>query len=218
MNSALEEYIRIRAREQGYTLAALCKAAGITRQALYETWRPGRLPRMRTLVALATVLEVHPLWLLKLVFSEQSTDEKPLPPESSRDGSAFIADHSFPDGSPVGIGETFHKVWELQNVGQTPWRDRFLDCQDVELLVYTRDGDRLKLAPPLRPAQWRVPVPATEPGETVMVGVDFTAPDAPGTVLSYWKMAFEDGTLCFPESRGVWVKVQVVAALGAAEV
>ncbi len=217
MSSELEDYIRLRARKQGFTLASLCKEAGITRQALYETWRPGRLPRLRTLVALASALEVHPLWLLKLVFAEQATSDTPLPAEPSRDASAFVADHGHSDGSPVTIGETFHKVWELQNVGHTTWNDRFLDCQDEELLVYTREGERLNLAPPLRPARWRVPIPTTAPGETVRVGVDLTAPDAPGAVFSYWKMAHADGSLCFPDKRGLWVKVRVVAPLGAAE-
>jgi hypothetical protein len=52
-------------------------------------------------------------------------------------------------------------------------------------------------------------VPTTAPGATLQLSMDFTAPQQPGTVLSYWKSVFADGALCFPDSAGLWVKVRV---------
>ena len=86
---------------------------------------------------------------------------------------------------------------------------------DEEMVVYSRSGEILRLAQPLQPVVPQVPVPTTQPGETVQLSVEFTAPNSPGTVLSYWKMVFADGALCYPAARGVWVKV-LVTALAAA--
>ena len=80
---------------------------------------------------------------------------------------------------------------------------------DEELFVYHRSGEQLHLALPLQPAVMRVAIPDTAPGESVQVSVHFTAPNSPGTVLSYWKSTHADGSLCYPSARGVWVKVLV---------
>ena len=89
----------------------------------------------------------------------------------------------------------------------------------VETFIRERTGEVLHLAAKLMPATTRVAVPDTAPGDKVQISVRFTAPGTPGTLLSYWKMAFADGSFCFPPARGVWVKVRVSnlarAAMGA---
>ncbi|BDT69782.1 hypothetical protein os1_39740 [Comamonadaceae bacterium OS-1] len=210
MQETLDGWMRQRARELGLNLSALCKQAGIGRQTLYDlACIPDKLPSMQTVVALADVLQVHPLRILHLVF-----DTVPIKPAVKRaqqqgDRSAFVRDVTAPDGALVLPGQRFTKTWELQNAGNVPWQGRFLQCMDEEVVVATRTGETLHLAHNLVPASSRIAVPTTAPGATVQLSVEFTAPQPPGTVLSYWKSVFADGTLCFPDSVGVWVKVRV---------
>lgn len=212
----LEIFIRKRCDELGMSLAEMCRSAGISRQTLYDCWAVDRYPSTQTMVALSWTLKVHPLCLQELVFSnvllpEDATGYRP------GDRSAFVSDPTHPDGDWVIAGERFTKVWRLQNVGRVPWEGRSLSCQDEEVVVYSRrEANPLRLAPPLIPEATRVPVPDTPPGETVDIAATFLAPDAPGTVLSYWKMTDADGKICFPEARGVWVRLTVIAPTMAA--
>ena len=212
----IDSYVRARTRELGLNQAELARRAQISRQTLHTLCQSGaKLPNLSTVVALAGVLEVHPMRLLHLLFDAASMH--PRARRTNRgDRSAFVRDVTYADGELVLPGDRFTKTWELQNVGSVPWEDRFLECQDEELLVYQRSGQAMHLAPNLIPAAQRVPVPLTLPGEKVELSMQFTAPDAPATVLSYWKMTFAGGSFCFPPARGVWVKVRVSSLAHAA--
>lgn len=217
MHSNIETFVRHRASKLGLSLAEVCRRTGISRQTLYDLGQvPNRLPALTTVVALAGVLEVHPMRLLQLMFDEVPM-KRQVREGDAADRSAFVGDVTLPDGAPVLAGSRFLKTWELQNVGTVPWRDRFLVCLDEEVVVYTRDGESLRVASGLAPDCARVPVPETPPGEKTCLDVWFTAPDTPGTVLSYWKMAYADGSLCFPDSRGLWAKLRVITPAKAAQ-
>ena len=185
--------------------------AGISRPTLYECWGVKIYPSLATLGGLAIALEVHPLRLLELFYADRGHESGSHRPRQAGDRSTFVCDLNYPDGSWVVAGSTFRKGWTLQNDGTVPWEGRCLTCQDEEVVVFSRQGEELVLAPCLSPAERSIPIPRTEPGETVNLEVEFTAPNDPATVLSYWKMTRADGTLCFPGMRGVWVKVVVVA-------
>jgi transcriptional regulator with XRE-family HTH domain len=215
-STPLEEFIRRRARELGLSLADVCRRAGVGRQTLYELWRAEKqYPSLHTVAAVAAALDVHPLLLLRYLFADAPQgDNAPL----EGDQSSFVRDVTYADNTLVLSNERFRKVWSIQNVGTVPWDDRWLRCMDETLEVFTRDGESLAVAPPLQPVQRQVAVPETEPGETTEVSVDFIAPPTPGgTVISYWKMIDGQGQICFPESRGLWVRVQVVSPTSSAD-
>ncbi len=209
MKKTLEAYIRARAQVLGLSLSETCRLAGISRQTLYALSQPNKLPSMQTVVSLANALQVHPLCLLQIIFQDVPMARPVVRQQHLDDRSAFARDISIPDGTLVRPHERFTKTWEVQNVGSVAWEGRYLQCVDDEVLVYGRSGEELTLAGNLQPAASRIPVSFTPPGGTVQLSVDFTAPDSPGTVLSYWKSVFEDGTPCFPSARGLWVKVRV---------
>lgn len=207
----LDGYIRQRCRALELTATELCARAGISRQTLHGLGRaPQRLPALTTVVAVAAVLKVHPLSLLQFMFGDpaQLPTSAATPPA---DGCALVRDVTVPDGELVMAGQQFVKTWELQNVGHTTWVDRYLACMDEEITVLSRRGAETTIAAPLRPHAPRIAIPPTEPGETVQLSMHFTAPRLPGTVMSYWKACFADGTLCFPQAVGVWVKIQVAS-------
>ena len=209
MKESLRSYIQTRANQQGLSLSEVCLRANISRQTLYSLHQvPEKLPALKTIVSLASVLGVHPIKLLKLIF-----DDLPLGPQVKRstakyDKSAFIQE-TIPDGTLVLFGQRFTKTWEVQNVGRVAWENRYLQCMDESISVYTNAGVRLPIADNLVPEHTRIPVPYTEPGAIVQLTVNFTAPNSPGTFISYWKSVFEDGSLCLPKAQGLSVRVRV---------
>lgn len=219
MTTTLDAYLAERMRSLEISQSELCRRAGISRQTLHTlNSMPHKLPSLPTVMAIAGALQVHPIRLLQIICDQQASSPNGTQARQLRgDRSAFVRDVSFPDGQLVLPGQRFVKTWELQNVGYMAWQGRLLRCMDEEVVVYSRSGEILRLAQPLQPAVLQVPVPDTQPGKTVQLSVEFTAPNSPGTVLSYWKMVFADGALCYPAARGVWVKV-LVTALAAAGV
>lgn len=221
MPETLESYVRERARTLGLTHTELCRRAKLSRQTVHTlTSQSGKLPTLQTVVALAQALQIHPIRLLQLVF-----DEHPPMPGSSKadpcrsgDQSAFVRDVSYADGELVLPGQRFVKTWEMQNVGKVAWTDRFMQCQDEDLIVQTRNGSVMRIADNLLPSSCLIAVPPTAPGQTVQISVAFTAPLKPGTVMSYWKSVFADGTHCFPSAAGLWVKVRVSTLATAAQI
>ncbi len=217
MQTELEQYIRKTARERGLPLAELARRAGMSRQALYDAWQPGRYPSMSTIVRIANALEVHPLALLEPMFrNDPNATGVTETVENGLDRSGFIGDLNYPDGAPVLAGSRFRKGWQLQNLGDQPWVDRYLTCQDDDIRILDTAGTPREIGARLVPLQPSVPLPRVDPGERVTLQVDFTAPQTPATVISYWKMTFADGSLCFPDARGVWAKVRVIAPIGTA--
>jgi transcriptional regulator with XRE-family HTH domain len=209
MKESLRSYIQNRANEQGLSLSEVCRQANISRQTLYSLDQvPHKLPALQTLIGLASVLAIHPLRLLHLVFDELPMTQQVKQRQKRGDESAFIQE-TIPDGTLVLHNQTFTKTWEVQNIGRVPWENRYLQCVDEELVVYTRTGEALQIAENLIPSVKRIPVPNTAPGATVKLSVELTAPAMPGTCISYWKLVFEDGSLCFPKAQGLSVKVRV---------
>lgn len=69
--SPLKKYIQNRADELKLSLSEVCCRAGISRQTLHTlTHDSDKLSALQTIVGLASVLEVHPLRLLQLIFDE----------------------------------------------------------------------------------------------------------------------------------------------------
>lgn len=216
MSSAIETYIRQRAAQLGLSLSEVCRRSGMSRQTVYSLGQHGKLPALATVVALAEALLVHPMRLLQVLFDEVPLHHAPALQALREDRSAFGRDVTVPDGMLVLQGQRFTKTWEIHNTGKVPWVGRFLQCMDDDLVVYSRLGEQLNLAPNLQPAVQRIAIPDTAPGQAVELSVDFVAPMAPGAMLSYWKMCLADGTVCFPDSRGLWVKVAVTSLASSA--
>ncbi|RVU43756.1 NBR1-Ig-like domain-containing protein [Rubrivivax rivuli] len=217
--NALGRYLRDRCKELGLTSSELARRSGKSRQTILSAGtHGGGLPAIETLVQLALVLKVHPLRLMQLVFEDLELPARQQQAYRQRgDKSAFVADVTIPDGHPVMVGSTFTKTWAVQNVGSVPWEDRYLNCMDDELLVMTKSGERLVVAQRLRPTVQQVAVPYTAPGAIVELSVDFRAPDAPGTCVSYWKSHHADGRLCFPKAVGLSCCVSVISSRAAGD-
>jgi hypothetical protein len=112
------------------------------------------------------------------------------------DDATFISDVTYPDGSKVTVGSTFVKKWELKNTGSVRWVNRYLAAIGPSQGACTFPA--------------RVPVPATNPGQTVIISVPVTAPSTPQLCYVPWKMVTANNVLYFPSFIGVWFEVKVV--------
>jgi len=91
---------------------------------------------------------------------------------------AYVDDITIPDGMQIAAGEAFTKTWSVLNAGTCPWGPGFV-------LGYV-DGEPMGLGE-------AVPLPAAEPGQTVIVSVPMRASAALGIHRSNWRLSI-DGT------------------------
>ena len=125
-----------------------------------------------------------------------AADPPVVGPRVPGDNSEFVADLTYPDRSPVLTGQHFIKKWELKNIGSVSWVNRYLipDGSSTGRCAY----------PP------KVKIPATYPGQTVVISVPVTASSTVGLCLVTWKMVDAAGALYFPGEIGIWFEVQVI--------
>lgn len=124
------------------------------------------------------------------VYPEAQADTTPVPatPLTAADSTPeigdncvyaaeFVEDVTVPDYASVKPGETFTKVWRLQNTGTCDWANL--------TLVFISD-DRLGGESPTA-------VPPTSRGEFVDISLELMAPSQPGQYLSVWQLHTADG-------------------------
>lgn len=208
--NSIEYFIQQRMRKLDLNISELMKQAGLSRTVYYNLVQ-GKTEQIRlgTVIKLAQVLKVHPVTLLRQVLHnfETISHTKTL---YKHDVTGFIQDLTYPDNTLVFAGQTFEKQWEIQNLGREPWIGRRLQCMDSELNNSSSNPESPELAM-LQPATRSIEIPTTQPQQHVILSVTFTAPEHPGTVLSYWKMVDAQGRLCFPDNRGLSCQVQIIA-------
>jgi hypothetical protein len=86
----------------------------------------------------------------------------------------FIADVTVPDGTTYSPGATFKKTWRLKNIGTCAW-----SSTDVSLIFDS--GEKMGA-----PASVALPT-TVNPGQTVDITVDMTAPSTAGHYFGYYK-------------------------------
>ena len=97
------------------------------------------------------------------------------------DAAAFVKDVTIPDGTLIGSGGSFTKTWRLQNIGTCSWTSSYA-------LVFI-SGDGMS-GPNLMSLSRSV-----NPGDTLDLSVNLTAPSKKGHYRSYWKLRNASGVL-----------------------
>ncbi|WP_157378225.1 NBR1-Ig-like domain-containing protein [Burkholderia ubonensis] len=214
-----------RARELGKTVKELAADAGLTRTYLYKLVSGDTQdPSIRTLIRLAAALKISPIPLFRYFgmchesvdrgvrLSRQLVCSRGV--QNTDDSIEFIADITVPDHSMMYAGETFRKIWQVQNTGSIPWRKRRLVRVDDQYVIARRreDGSLLPLVPNyLASLSNSISIAETLPGGIVEIAVDFVAPPERCSVASIWRMECDRGTACFPSSFFLQVVVTVVS-------
>ncbi len=95
-----------------------------------------------------------------------------LTPTSSCDNADFVKDVTIPDGTAIGPGETFTKTWRLRNAGTCSWTPGY-----AVVFISGNDMD----GPSVQALTGNV-----NPGQTVDLSVELTAPDGEGNYTGHW--------------------------------
>lgn len=89
------------------------------------------------------------------------------------------------DGATIKAGETFRKTWVIKNTGTCEWNS------DFRFIFISGDILRDNTTNKLRRG-------TIKPGGTIEYFLDFTAPTAPGTYTSVWRLMTDGGTMFGP--------------------
>jgi hypothetical protein len=109
-------------------------------------------------------------------------------------------DVTIPDDTQMAPGQTFTKVWRLRNSGTCTW------SKNYSIAVFSGDAMNAPNSVPL-PKQ-------VEPGQSVDISVDLTAPANSGSFQGNWKLRNESGTwfgIGPGGSSPFWVRIVVAA-------
>ncbi len=207
------KYIRVRAKELGLSITKLAQQTGISRQSLYDLFSgTTEQAKLSTIINLANTLQVHPIYLFRHLLDQMESPRYGSLQAGSPDSMKFIRDVTIPDNLEVKVGTVFTKTWEIQNVGQSTWTNRKLVCMDqpVDSSYTPPRSKKLTTCRGLSPAVREVEIKETKAGKSVKVSVEFTAPNYPCSVLSYWKMTDDVGKICALASEGLSCYVQVI--------
>lgn len=116
----------------------------------------------------------------------------------------FIADVTIPDGTSFAPGTAFKKTWRLKNIGTCAW-----NSTDVSLIYDS--GQNMGTA-----TSYALPT-TVNPGQTVDITVDMTAPSAAGHYFGYYKFKSLAGGVFgigSTANKTFWVEVNVAASSG----
>ncbi|MER0830777.1 NBR1-Ig-like domain-containing protein [Pseudomonas aeruginosa] len=214
-----------RSRELGKSMSTIAREAGLSRTYMYTLARgDAQDPSVRTLVRLAKALLVSPLLLFRYYADISGAPQSgfKLAPTNRAVGlddlddiAVFNADVTMPDQAIVIPGESFHKVWEIQNVGHKPWRGRRLVRVDGEYVIARRDPAVNGWVPVmdvhLSSLYREIAIPDTLPGQPVRLTVEFAAPRESCSVASIWRIEDEHGLPCYSPEFVLHVIVTVMA-------
>jgi hypothetical protein len=130
------------------------------------------------------LVEGHAVRLAAIAERQRTQQTEWAASSADASGARGEGEDEAPEGSIVSPRQIVSQRFVLYNLGQVPWRDR---------LLYRIGSSSTGIAsPPL------VPIPDTDPGGSAEVRFILQAPRTPGTYRACLKMAFPDGTYCFP--------------------
>ncbi|MCX7754183.1 MAG: NBR1-Ig-like domain-containing protein [Anaerolineales bacterium] len=90
-----------------------------------------------------------------------------------------------PDGVSIAPGDSFRKTWIIKNTGTCEWNDNFRFAFVSGDILRDNTTNRLRRG-------------TIKPGGTIEYSLDFTAPLAPGTYTSIWRLMTDTGTFFGP--------------------
>ena len=113
---------------------------------------------------------------------------------SCQDSALMIADVTVPDDTQMSPGQTFTKTWRFMNNGKCSWNG---------YTIAFVAGDRMS-------SPDAATVPPTEPGGTVDVSVELTAPSLDGSYTGFFELRNADGQpLAIGVENSFWVKILI---------
>ena len=104
---------------------------------------------------------------------------------------AAMVSETIPDNTKFSAGDTFTKSWTLKNTGTCDW--------NTDYRLSFKSGDKMGAESYVKISE------ETDPGETIKIEVDMTAPASKGTYKGIWQMETNKGI----KFGQVWVQIIV---------
>lgn len=144
------------------------------------------------------------LLMLALMFSFAPQGEVSTAKAASCYWAQFVADVTIPDGTNFTPGTAFKKTWRIKNIGSCAW-----NSNDVSLTFDS--GEKMGA-----PASLALPT-TVNPGQTVDLTVDMTAPSTAGHYFGYYKFKSAQGGsfgIGSTANKSFWVEINVNSTSG----
>ena len=135
---------------------------------------------------------------IKKAFKQHSTKLTKTHNKAPKKESRFVRDLTVLDGSKIKVGQKLKKVWQIKNIGEQPWENRFL-----ERVGQCEGPGRLK-------SRKRIRIPYILPGQRCQIKVNLVAPNQPGSCYAEWKMVDEKGNILLPHQKPLFVSIDVI--------
>jgi len=116
-----------------------------------------------------------------LALPTQAPTLPPASPTSSCNAAQFIADLTIPDGTILEPGEAFTKTWRIKNSGTCSWTTAYA-------AVFSSGNA-------MGGAASQALGGTVNPGQTIDISINFTAPTAAGDYVAYYKLRDAGGVL-----------------------
>ena len=117
-----------------------------------------------------------------------------------KDSALLLEDVTVPDNALMSRGIKFTKTWRFINNGKCNWSG-----YTISFVA----GDRMETAD-------SAPIPETEPGKTVDVSIELTAPSIDGSYTGFYELKNDKGeTLAIGTETTFWVKILIGNAVAA---
>lgn len=137
-----------------------------------------------------------PTATLPAVPTNTSVFQQPGSEISTCDSGGFVKDVTIPDGTNMAIGTKFTKTWEIKNIGTCTWNKNY------QIVFY--GGEQMAADTILTFTDKDI-----EPGESVQISIEMTAPDKTGNFDSYWILRNDVGQNFFVDGSSIYVKITV---------
>ena len=123
-----------------------------------------------------------------------ATNGTPSTGAACKDAAVLLEDVTVPDNAVMPRGEKFTKTWRFANTGKCNWSG---------YTISFFAGDRMETPD-------SAPIPETEPGKTVDVSVELTAPSIDGAYTGYFELKNANGEALFIGTETTfWVKILI---------
>lgn len=140
--------------------------------------------------------QIYAQYLYGLKHRSRITEEEEENTVVKKDRALFQYEYP-PDMSIVSPGERVIHTWVIKNVGDTPWENRYYECNQSPMVL--DEENRIIRIPEF-----------VYPGDMVTPSVSFLAPNEPGTYVMNWKMKDSNGNLVYLDKLGLGLHFTVM--------
>ncbi|MBN2044106.1 MAG: hypothetical protein JW757_03720 [Anaerolineales bacterium] len=170
--------------------------AAITQTAAAQSPTPNNTPTFTPAPSSTPTATSGPTPTVPAIPTQTSVFQQPSSETSTCDIGGFISDVTIPDGTQIAIGSTFTKTWKIENIGTCTWNKNY----QIVFNGGTQMADDVA---------YRFTDEDIEPGETVEVSIDMTAPGTAGTYTSYWVFKNDVGQIFYVDGGSIYVEIAV---------